>query len=365
MGGSRTSTIVIDLSSDLAPSRKQPLMSQAIDLTLSDFSTPPDAGLLQSRSRSPSQTLTYGDAFCGGGGATRGAVMAGLRVKWGFDFWEHACANWQSNFPWANCYKMAAHEFVELALRSDPELMKVDILHLSPPCQCFSPAHSIEGRDDEMNTASLFAVASVIKVCRPRVVTLEQTFGIGFQQFGFYFNSLINMFTSLDFSVRWSFIPLAQWGLPARRQRLIIIASCPGEVLPEMPAPTHSETGSNGLKAFVSVNQVLATIPANASNHEKTKVFDPSRRQPPWDGNKILPRAITTGGGGNYHPSGDRDFTVREYATLQGYPLNHKFAGSYLKKIIGNSVPPIVSQVLFASIKKDLAKADGVEDPAI
>lgn len=161
------------------------------------------------------QTYTYGDAFCGSGGSSRGATMAGLRLKWGFDFNKHACLSWRANFPSSQCYQMAAHEFVDQARRAadngHPDMVKVDILHLSPPCQFFSPAHSIDGVDDEMNVASLFAVQMVIDVSRPRIVTLEQTFGIACPRFRFYFNALIQMFTTHDFSVRWAIVPLAQW----------------------------------------------------------------------------------------------------------------------------------------------------------
>jgi DNA (cytosine-5)-methyltransferase 1 len=165
--------------------------------------------------RSAGQALTYGDAFCGAGGATRGAVMAGLQVLWGFDFSKHACQSWRANFPYARCYEKEAHSFVSEALqakhRGNSNLMKVDVCHLSPPCQFFSPAHTIDGKDDEMNVASLFAVQSVIAVSKARVVTLEQTFGIICPRFRFYFNALIQMFTANDFSVRWAVIPLAQW----------------------------------------------------------------------------------------------------------------------------------------------------------
>jgi DNA (cytosine-5)-methyltransferase 1 len=220
--GSKSISKVIDLS-DLADDSTTPSIPQTIDLTSSDLSIPPDSGFFRTNSRSTvtpvvriaGQKLTYGDAFCGAGGSTRGAVMAGLHVLWGFDFWEQACETWRTNFPYAECYNKPAHKFVELAKRSEaqgfPDLMKVDILHLSPPCQFFSPAHTINGVDDEMNTASLFAVQAVIEVSRARVVTLEQTFGIACPRFRFYFNALIQMFTAHDFSVRWAIVPLAQW----------------------------------------------------------------------------------------------------------------------------------------------------------
>jgi DNA (cytosine-5)-methyltransferase 1 len=128
-----------------------------------------------------------------------------------------------------------------------------------------------------------------------------------------------------------------------------------------MPRSTHSESGEDGLKPFPTVNQTISKIPHDAPDHDPDRqVFTDGRTMKPWDGNKILPRAMTTSGGQNYHPSGLRDFTLREYACLQGFPLNHVFLGNGIKKQIGNAVPPCVATVLFKSIKKDLDEADGI-----
>ena len=210
-----------------SPSQRSlpPQLSPLIDLSSSDLATPAPGGTIRSHSvsahgpiiRSPGQMLTYGDAFCGAGGTTRGAAMAGLQVLWGFDHWNHACATWRTNFSRAKCYELSSQQFVDRAQGSKyrkPVDMKVDILHLSPPCQYFSPAHTVDCPSDEMNVASLYAVGPVIKVAKPRVVTLEQTFGIVAARFRKYFNSLIQMFTALNFSVRWAIVPLAQWVCP-------------------------------------------------------------------------------------------------------------------------------------------------------
>lgn len=360
---------VIDL--DPPPLSESSRLPQSIDLTQSELATPPDSGTVRSATLSPEppivrkagQKLTYGDGFCGAGGATRGATLAGLKVVWGFDFWQQACASWQANFPHARNYCLHSQDFVNIAFRAEkdglPNPLKVDILHLSPPCQTWSPAHSNEGKDDEMNVASLFAVQAVIEASKPRIVTLEQTFGILFPKFRWYFNCLIHMFTVLDFSIRWAIVPLSQWGLPQRRHRLIIIASCPGEILPKMPLPTHSEGGVGGLKPFVSVNETIAAIPRNAPNHDVNGAL--KRSYPSWDGSRILPRAICTDGGqGNCHPSGKRDLTHRELASLQGFPLDHVFLAPYVKKQIGNAVPPCAGQVIFGGIKEDLDRVDGI-----
>lgn len=161
----------------------------------------------QAIKRLPGQKYTYGDAFCGAGGSTRGAYMAGLKVIWGFDKDTHACSSWHKNFPSAAIYEMTAHEIC-----SQPSVSLVcDVLHMSPPCQFFSPAHTIAGRDDEMNTASLLACHEILRCARPRIVTLEQTFGITHAQFALYFNAVVNMFTTNGYSITYKICQLHHW----------------------------------------------------------------------------------------------------------------------------------------------------------
>ena len=170
-------------------------------------------------SKAHKRRYTFGDCFCGAGGMSRGAVSAGLRVKWGFDFDSAACQSYQKNFFGTTIYKVWANQFSE-AIGDH----KVDICHLSPPCQFFSDAHTIQGKDDDMNTASLFAIFNLLVKAKPRIVTIEQTSGL-IRRHPIFFNAVINMFTSRGFSVRWKVMNCADFGLPQRRTRLFIMAS--------------------------------------------------------------------------------------------------------------------------------------------
>lgn len=165
---------------------------------------------------------TFGDCFCGAGGTSRGAVEAGLRVEWGFDFNLSACMSYGLNFYRSKVYHLSADKFLNLTDRD----YKVDICHLSPPCQPYSGAHTTEGKDDEKNTASLFAIMNLLQKAKPRVVMLEQTSGIvGQQKNIMYFHAVIHMFTAQGFSIRWRVFNLTDYGLPQNRKRVIIIAS--------------------------------------------------------------------------------------------------------------------------------------------
>lgn len=180
--------------------------------------------------------LTNDMIVCGAGGATQGAIMAGLRVAWGLDFSPDAAETWRYNFPQAKMYEMWANELCTL---SDPEgKLIVEVLHLSPPCQVWSPAHTRPGRDDDMNFASLYAVQALIAKARPRIVTLEQTFGIMHKRFRLPMNNLIRMLTDHNFSVSWQILELERLGLPQKRKRLIIVAAA--SVFPRLPRAWNS-----------------------------------------------------------------------------------------------------------------------------
>ncbi|CAO1598785.1 hypothetical protein XANCAGTX0491_002545 [Xanthoria calcicola] len=296
---------------------------------------------------------TFNDYFCGAGGMSRAAYDNKLHIQDAFDFDKNACHSYGLNFPNARIHCLWAHEFVNL-----PHDCKVDIAHLSPPCKFFSDAHTKAGKDDEMNTASWTALGELLMKSKPRVVTLEQTYGILRARHEGYLNALIQVFSSHGFSIRWRLLNCADYGLPQMRLRLFMIASCPGEPLPPFPPPTHSSSPAmTGLLSWTTISTALASIPSNASHHDPH--LSTVRAVPPRSGNRLA-RTITCGGGGQVHTSGTRDYTNREFATLNGFGPEHEFGSKGAKKQIGNAVPPIVGGKVLGSVVDALKKEDGI-----
>lgn len=164
------------------------------------------------------------EIVCGAGGMTRAAVDAGFKIKYGIDSDSNPMETWTHNFPDATPYVCEVQKFVSSP--GDRSAKQVDVLHISPPCQYFSPVHTVPGKNDEMNFAALYAVCELLKETRPRIVTLEQTFGITWlQKFDYAFKSLIHMFTQLGFSVSWQVALFQNFGLAQHRKRLIIVAA--------------------------------------------------------------------------------------------------------------------------------------------
>lgn len=122
--------------------------------------------------------------------------------------------------------------------------------------------------------------------------------------------------------------------------------------LASFAAATHGPPGS-GLQPYRTIGDALAEL----RRHPRATHNDPSmatlRNRQPYDAYTIACPTITTHGAGgsqgppgSYHPSGLRDFTIREYAVLQGLPweydlgpegLNNK---TKLLEQIGNMVSP-------------------------
>lgn len=173
--------------------------------------------------------LIYTDIFlvCGSGGATLGAKLAGLKIVFGVDWDSEAGKTWRRNFrEGARHFEMSIGDFVGLKPDKLEELaVRVDVLHLSPPCQVFSPAHTREGRNDFENLTAITSIEESVKRIRPRLVTMEETFGLLHPRFYQAFNGAIHAFTSLGYSVSWRVVNLEDFGIPQKRRRLIIQAA--------------------------------------------------------------------------------------------------------------------------------------------
>ncbi|KAK4232374.1 S-adenosyl-L-methionine-dependent methyltransferase [Podospora fimiseda] len=308
----------------------------------------------------PGQKYTAGDVFAGAGGASRGIERAGVHLLFSLDHWTPAADSLRMNFSHTDIYECEVTDFIkDKSIRYCP-----DILHLSPPCQFWSPAHTTPGKDDEKNVDVLFSCEHLINKLRPRLFTVEQTFGIVHARFAQYFATLIQGFTKHGYSVRWKVVVLANYGVPQTRKRLIMIGAAPGEKLPPFPPPTHSQNGMGGLPRWVTPKAILDRVehitPEDNKLHVKKRFPSP---KPPWDP-YALAKTITCGGGQNYHWNGRRDFTKLEYAVLQGFPTWHKFSDVAVKKQIGNAFAPSVVRHFYQHLVKWLLVQDGLAKEA-
>ncbi|KAF7191444.1 DNA (cytosine-5)-methyltransferase 3 [Pseudocercospora fuligena] len=303
------------------------------------------------------RNITYGDLCSGAGGTARGAELAGLKLKFLLDWGEEECQTLRLNFPGVGVFRLDVSEFA-----TDCEQRKIDVLHISFPCQGFSSLN--RGLNPELDAericVSYGAFTSVLKKCQPRIVTLEQVRGIIQRGNETHFRAQISALTTLGYSVRWKVINFANHGNSQGRHRFIVIASCPGQSLPSWPAPTHGP----GISPFVTIQDILDRVPAHVQG-----VMAHANRcdEVPYDPNTQLRGCVDRQGGyrkkkaqNNYHPSGKRLFNLQEKAQLQGFPDYHQFCGGItaVGRQIGNAVPPVFAEQMFNVCITAIEKTD-------
>ncbi|EEU46991.1 uncharacterized protein NECHADRAFT_35564 [Fusarium vanettenii 77-13-4] len=314
-----------------------------------------DNGIKQKKIRAKGQKYTLFDSCSGAGGVSRGALMAGFKIQYAIDKAPEVWDTYETNFPDTHLFKMSLDEFLSF----DNQHMRVDVLHFSPPCQFFSPAHTHASAQDDDNIFALYSCNQLLKKLRPRIITVEQTFGLTHHRHAEYFYSFLADFTQHGYSVRWRVIKLCTWGAAQDRKRLILIAAAPGERLPPFPQPTHGPEA--GLLPYNSIGKAIRGIRPGDDLHDLDNVKYYQPRRAPYDANRLA-GTITTRGGDFYYPDGTRNLTLREYASLQGFPKNHQFLGTMtsIKRQIGNAFPPNTVRVLYKHIEQWLLKEDGM-----
>ena len=120
-----------------------------------------------------------------------------------------------------------------------------------------------------------------------------------------------------------------------------------------------------GLQPLPSLGSALDQIPITASDN------DPEGRECPDDDRRDrddLERTIMTEEKGYHiHPDNDgvhfRHYIIREYASLQTFPHNYEFEGTFKEKLrqIGKDVPPLIATRLYEHVRDQLLQADARE----
>lgn len=150
-----------------------------------------------------------------------GAKKAGLVVKWGLERDENAARTYQKNFVDAICELASVEQFVHFP----PEEFRVDILHFSPPCQSFSPMQTRRGIDWEEKQVVILSIDELVKMVRPRIITMEEVPGLHFEKNIDFFATVVRTLISYGYSVRWKFMNMIHYGAPQSRRRLMLIAA--------------------------------------------------------------------------------------------------------------------------------------------
>ena len=267
------------------------------------------------------------------------------------------------------------------------------VLLACPPCTDFTRAkpenHLVDGVRNELTTA----IASLIFKIRPKYFVFENAREALQGNHALHLETILHVLEGSGYSYKVEVLDFNDFGLPQRRERVILLASRDRQMLSlrdlwegyAMKSPStvgHALNTLSNLSAdlpgvldarFPNLSEevLLRTkaIPKNggswidiANSHKAllipsmlTKITtgrlgsykDVYGRMALDRPAPTIKRECSHVGNGRYtHPFEDRLFTVGEMAFLQGFPLQFKFEGRQLANCyrqIGDAVPPLIS----------------------
>lgn len=182
--------------------------------------------------------------FSGAGGLDLGVEQAGFTVRAAVEHDADACGSLRANFAEmavlnGDIRKVTTTELLDAARVRAGE---VELLVGGPPCTPFSKSgywleHKRRGLDPEASLLEHYV--RVLDEARPRMFLLENVFALAYANHNrAWLDFLLESFERLGYGVTQQTVLAADYGVPQRRQRLIIVGSLDGA--PAMPRATHT-----------------------------------------------------------------------------------------------------------------------------
>lgn len=266
-----------------------------------------------------------------------------------------------------------------------------------PSCQSFSTAGQRRSLGDPRGDLFRHFVR-VVEEAQPKFFIMENVKGMlsaaimhrplnergpGFsklksvEELGSAFKVITQELRHLNYYTTFDVLNSANFGTPQCRERIIFIGSRDGKVI-QMPPPTHAEEPSGALQQWATLRSAIGRFRDSnppgiqlRTNDERYLRLVPEggnwRDLPPEIQKQAMGGALDSWGGRSgffrrlswdrpspalttqpnskatllCHPSELRPLSLREYARIQQFPDDWKFAGSTISKYrqIGNAVP--------------------------
>ncbi|AHM55796.1 MAG: DNA (cytosine-5-)-methyltransferase [Lachnospiraceae bacterium] len=312
--------------------------------------------------------------FCGCGGNDRG-MIGGFRynkklykklpfeIVYANDIDEKAIETYKENFGSKNVF---CRDICDIEAQDIPEH---DILVGGFPCQSFSTVNPTKDPYDDR--ANLYKeMVRVAELHKPKLIVAENVKGFMTLNKGSIFKRVKEEIENLGYSVYSSLLNSADYGIPQKRERVIMI--CVHESIEkewEFPKPT---TPNRDVPLSIAVPKLRIEDEKYYFSKravEGMKNAKKNMKRGLWQDLSEPCLTITSHLAKVSLNSRDpvllvdpdselyRRFTPREAATIQSFPNSFKFVGSEgdAYRQIGNAIPPVLAWHIFEEVSKFLA----------
>lgn len=191
--------------------------------------------------------------FSGGGGLDLGFKNADYNIVWAIDNNSNAVATYKAN--------IGEHIICEDINAVDLSTIPcADIVIGGPPCQSFSLAGKRNAEDERGRL--VWTYIQIIKYIRPKAFVFENVTGLlsAKNSEGKKIIELLKQaFLEIGYVLSTKTVNAADYGIPQRRKRVIIVGLLNGKIF-EFPLATHNENGE-GAEKYTSVFDALGDLP--------------------------------------------------------------------------------------------------------
>ena len=292
--------------------------------------------------------FTFIDLFAGIGGIRLGFESVGGICVFSSEFDEDACKTYEANFG-----EHPSGDITKIDANSIPDF---DILLGGFPCQAFSIIGKKEGFANETCGTLFFDIERILKAKKPPAFMLENVRNLTAHDKGKTFNIIKTHLEALGYHVHSKILNALDYGVPQRRERIIIVGFL-NDVEFDFPKPiaiSERKTLEDILEPVVdSKYYVRDKIRLSRLERIKDKNYPRPYISHENMAGSITPHpyssALRAGASANYILINDeRRPTERELLRIQGFPDSYKIVVPYgkIKKQTGNSVAvPVIKAV--------------------
>jgi len=344
------------------------------------------------------------DLFSGCGGSACGFRQAGFEISAAVDINKIASASFQANFPDCKVYD------TDISYISGKELLKESglksgknaVLIACPPCQGFSSARRNSQRLTDPRNKLIFEFLRLTEEIRPLAFVMENVPGLATGIGKPLFLQVLQRLHELGYQTVYDVVNAADYGVPQKRKRLVLIGTNRKDVRLTFPAKTNRDPNKDSeLPVWKTVSDAIRDLPNLAAGqqlvqdvlHKSANVSDKNLERlvstpknggsrTDWPDELVLdchkrnkghkdvygrmswddPSPTMTGGCGMIskgrfgHPEQNRAISLREAARLQTFPDDFIFRGNFgqIASQIGNAVPPLLAKITAETISEAL-----------
>lgn len=339
-------------------------------------------------------SLNVIDLFSGCGGSALGFYQEGFPIKVAVDKDKNASESFKLNFPESEVFtedirSLSGDQLIKAAgLKSGKDILLI----ACPPCQGFSNARRNSERTSDPRNELVYEFLRIVEEIKPTAFVMENVPGLATGIGKSMFSDILDKLHTLGYQTIHDVVNTADYGIPQRRKRLIVLGTNNPDIKLSFLVKTNSDPNKpSDLILWNTVRKTIGDLPRIEAGQKSQKdIMHVSAnlsetnlkriKQTPHDGGDRMswsedlilnchktsnghkdvygrmrwnkPSPTITGGcamiskGRFGHPEQNRAISLREAARLQTFPDDYKFAGNFgqIAEQIGNAVPPLLAR---------------------